>query len=76
MKDPRPSPYGACFANRMQQTYGYFGPKREALAADFRVEAERLWAAERKSASDSLTTIAAAEFISLGYLGHGKDHAI
>ena len=56
--------------------YGYFDPKSEELAGDLCAEAERLWAIERTSATDSLTNLAAAEFICLGYLGQGKDHAI
>ena len=56
--------------------YGYFDPKSEELADDFCAEAERLWAIERDSATDSLTNLAAAEFICFGYLGQGKDHAI
>jgi hypothetical protein len=56
--------------------YSYFDPKIELLVEDFRVEAGRLWAVERRSARDSITNLAAAEFICLGYLGQGKDHAI
>jgi hypothetical protein len=56
--------------------YGYFDPRTEELVEDFGVEAERLWAMERTSATDSITNLAAAEFICLGYLGQGKDHAL
>ena len=53
--------------------YSYIDPKIERLVSDFCCEAERLWAAERMSGQDSVTSIAAAQFIGLGYLG---DHAI
>lgn len=56
--------------------YGYLKPEAGQLATQFGAEAERLWAIERELQRDSYTSIAAAEFICLGYLGQGRDHAI
>ena len=60
----------------MQQMYGHLRPEAGELATQFCAEAERLWAVERELQRDSYTSIAAAEFICLGYLGQGRDHAI
>jgi hypothetical protein len=46
----------------------------DQLASQFCAEAERLWQAEREKSADSVLTIAAAEFLSLGHLGQGRDH--
>jgi hypothetical protein len=56
--------------------YGYIRPETGELANKFLAEAERLWAVERELQRDSYNNIAAAEFLCLGYLGQGKDHAI
>lgn len=56
--------------------YGYIEPGTEDLATEFCIEAERLLSVERSLPLDSITSIAAVQFICLGYLGQGKDHAI
>ena len=56
--------------------YSAIDPETDSLAIRFCTEAERLWATERENKRDSLTNIAAAEFLCLGYLGQGRDHAI
>ncbi|KJZ69239.1 hypothetical protein HIM_11362 [Hirsutella minnesotensis 3608] len=56
--------------------YSFIDPDTDGLAIRFCAEAERLWAIERRNERDSLTNIAAAEFLCLGYLGQGRDHAI
>lgn len=60
----------------MQQMYSSIDPKTDALAIQFCTEAESLWTVERSNNRDSLLNAAAAEFLCLGYLGHGRDHAI
>lgn len=39
-------------------------------------EAERLWNIERANGRDSVLNAAAAEFLCLGYLGQGRNHAL
>ena len=56
--------------------YSSIDSKTDALAMSFCTEAERLWAFERSNERDSVMTVAAAEFLCLGYLGQGRDHAI
>lgn len=56
--------------------YSSITPETYTLALDFCAEAEKLWRAERRSGRDSIETLAAAEFLCLGYLGQGRDHAI
>lgn len=56
--------------------YSSITPETYTLALDFCAEAEKLWRVERSSGRDTLTTLAAAEFLCLGYLGQGRDHAI
>lgn len=48
----------------------------DELAVSFCDEAEKLWNSERDQNVDSILNVAAAEFLSLGYLGRGKDHAV
>lgn len=48
----------------------------KTLAISFCTEAERLWAVERSNNRDTILNIAALEFLCLGYLGQGRDHAI
>lgn len=47
-----------------------------ALAVQFCTEAERLWKIECSNQRDNIMAVAAAEFLCLGYLGQGRDHAI
>lgn len=54
--------------------YSAVDPGIDAHAAAFCAEAENAWRAER--GSDSLLNLAAALFLSLGYLGQGRDHAV
>lgn len=54
--------------------YSAVEPDIDALAADFCAEAETIWRTERES--DSLLNLAAALFLSLGYLGQGRDHGV
>ncbi|RFU80368.1 n-terminal fungal transcription regulatory domain-containing [Trichoderma arundinaceum] len=60
--------YWAC------QMYSAVDPNTDAIAISFCTEAENLWETERKV--DSILNLAAAQFLSLGYLGQGRDHAI
>ncbi|KAG6032767.1 hypothetical protein E4U41_007141 [Claviceps citrina] len=62
--------YWAC------QMYSAIDPQTDSLATEFCAEAEALWTAEREQGHDSTLTLAAAEFLSLGYLGQGRDHAV
>lgn len=48
----------------------------DELALQFCTEAERLWAIEQRKGNDTILNIAAIEFISLGYLGQGRDHSV
>lgn len=54
--------------------YSAIDPHTNALTARFCAEAERLWEMER--GTNSTVNIAAAQFLSLGYLGQGRDHAV
>ena len=56
--------------------YSSIDPDTDGLAIEFCKEAEGLWNVERGHGNDSLLNIAAAEFLCLGYLGQGRDHAI
>ncbi|KAG6006167.1 hypothetical protein E4U21_007277 [Claviceps maximensis] len=62
--------YWAC------QMYSAIDPKTDGLATEFCAEAEILWIAERELGNDSTLTLAAAEFLCMGYLGQGRDHAV
>ncbi|KAG5917887.1 hypothetical protein E4U61_002233 [Claviceps capensis] len=62
--------YWAC------QMYSAIDPQTDGLATAFCVEAEILWTAERELGHDSTLTLAAAEFLCMGYLGQGRDHAV
>lgn len=56
--------------------YSAIDPRTDKLAAEFCAEAERRWDDERSRGIDSLPNLAAAEFLSLGYLGQGRDHSV
>lgn len=56
--------------------YSAIDNRTDDLALPFCEKAERLWAMERDKGVDSTTNLAAAEFLSMGYLGHGRDHAV
>ena len=56
--------------------YSTIEPEIDALVMSFCTEAERLWAIERNHEQDSIMNVAAAEFLCLGYIGQGRDHAI
>ncbi|XP_044716408.1 fungal zn(2)-Cys(6) binuclear cluster domain-containing protein [Hirsutella rhossiliensis] len=56
------------------QMYSGIDPETEGQTTSLCAEAERLWNQERSSNRDSIQTMAAAEFLSLGYLGQGRDH--
>ncbi|KAF4508846.1 hypothetical protein G6O67_005177 [Ophiocordyceps sinensis] len=60
--------YWAC------QMYSGIDPETEGQTTSLCAEAERLWNHERSKNRDSIQTMAAAEFLSLGYLGQGRDH--
>ncbi|KAL7941836.1 N-terminal fungal transcription regulatory domain-containing protein [Trichoderma barbatum] len=60
--------YWAC------QMYSAVDPSVDRLAATFCTEAESIWRTEKES--DSILNMAAALFLSLGYLGQGRDHAV
>ncbi|PNY25245.1 N-terminal fungal transcription regulatory domain-containing protein [Tolypocladium capitatum] len=60
--------YWAC------QMYSAIDPQTDELTARFCAEAERCWEMER--GTNSTVNIAAAQFLSLGYLGQGRDHAV
>ncbi|KAG5922428.1 hypothetical protein E4U42_005456 [Claviceps africana] len=67
----------SCHADpALQQMYTAIEPKTDALATEFCAEAEILWVAERESGRDSILTLAAAQFLCMGYLGQGRDHAL
>ncbi|PHH91327.1 hypothetical protein CDD83_898 [Cordyceps sp. RAO-2017] len=59
--------YWAC------QMYSGIDPAIETYTSSLCEEAERLWDIERRHGRDSIHIIAAAEFLSLGYLGQGRD---
>ncbi|KAJ6442320.1 N-terminal fungal transcription regulatory domain-containing protein [Purpureocillium lavendulum] len=56
------------------QMYSAVEPQTDDLAMRFCAEAERLW--KEECVNDSVVNIAAAQFLSLGYLGHGRDHSV
>lgn len=56
--------------------YSSIDPKTSTLALGFCTEAERFWDIERNNSRDTLTTLAAAEFLCLAYLGRGRDYTI
>ncbi|KAJ4863569.1 fungal zn(2)-Cys(6) binuclear cluster domain-containing protein [Trichoderma breve] len=60
--------YWAC------QMYSAVDPNIDVHAAAFCAEAESIWKTEREH--DAITNLAAALFLSLGYLGQGRDHAV
>lgn len=49
-------------------------PDSGVLAFQFCQEAERLWQSQKSF--DSLLNLAAVQFLSLGYLGQGRNHAV
>lgn len=56
--------------------YSAIEPQADELALPLCKEAERLWSAERLHSRDSTLNMAATVFLSLGYLGQGRDHAV
>jgi uncharacterized protein YpiB (UPF0302 family) len=46
----------------------------DQYAIQFCTEAEQLWTTEKDL--DSVLNVAAALFLSLGYMGHGRDHSV
>lgn len=46
------------------------------MAIEFCTVAEKLWNSERSNGRDSILFMAASEFLSLGYLGQGRDHSV
>ncbi|KAF3060868.1 hypothetical protein CFAM422_010936 [Trichoderma lentiforme] len=60
--------YWAC------QMYSAVDPSMDGHAAAFCTEAESIWETEREI--DAIPNLAAALFLSLGYLGQGRDHAV
>ncbi|KAL7915456.1 N-terminal fungal transcription regulatory domain-containing protein [Trichoderma velutinum] len=60
--------YWAC------QMYSAVDPSIDVHAAAFCTEAESIWKTEKEH--DAITNLAAALFLSLGYLGQGRDHAV
>lgn len=54
--------------------YSGLDPKVRELSLQFCGEAERIWA--NGKAIDSAANLAAMLFLSLGYLGHGRDHLV
>ncbi|QYS99728.1 Zn(2)-C6 fungal-type domain-containing protein [Trichoderma simmonsii] len=60
--------YWACQLNSTQD------PDSGSLALRFCTEAESLW--ERQRSYDSILNLAAVQFLSLGYLGQGRDHVV
>ncbi|KAJ4859769.1 fungal zn(2)-Cys(6) binuclear cluster domain-containing protein [Trichoderma breve] len=59
--------YWACLNNAQD-------PDSGSLALRFCAEAESLW--ERQRSYDSILNLAAVQFLSLGYLGQGRDHVV
>ncbi|KAL7930095.1 N-terminal fungal transcription regulatory domain-containing protein [Trichoderma chlorosporum] len=60
--------YWACQLNSLQDS------ESGAIALNFCSEAESLWEEQRNH--DSLLNLAAVLFLSLGYLGQGRDHVV
>lgn len=56
--------------------YSAISDQADQLAIRFCAEAERLWQIEQENGTDSVLNLAAAEFLSLGYLGQGRDHSV
>lgn len=56
--------------------YSGIDSKTYVLVTSFCTEAERLWLIERRNGRDSIMNAAAAEFLCLGYVGQGRDHAV
>lgn len=56
--------------------YSAIDDRTDQLALPFCHKAEYLWTLEREKGIDSTTNLAAAEFLSIGCLGHGRDHAV
>lgn len=51
-------------------------PETNEPTLPFCGEAETLWVEERRCGRDSTTNLAATVFLSLGYLGQGRDHSV
>ncbi|KAK2593871.1 hypothetical protein QQS21_008421 [Conoideocrella luteorostrata] len=62
--------YWAC------QMYSAIDPQTDHIAIDFCTEAEGHLTAEYYKCDDSILVLAATEFLCLGYLGQGRDHAV
>ncbi|UNI22310.1 hypothetical protein JDV02_008209 [Purpureocillium takamizusanense] len=56
------------------QMYRAIDPKTDELAMRFSLEAESLW--DKEFGNDNVVNIAAAQFLSLGFLGHGRNHKV
>ena len=56
--------------------YSCIDARTKELALSFCEEAERSWNIERANGRDSVLNAAAAEFLCLGYLGQGRNHAL
>ena len=54
--------------------YAAIDHRASTSASLFRVAAERLWYTERNN--DSILNMATAQFLSLDFIGQGKDHAV
>lgn len=54
--------------------YATVKSEMDALSSSFRMEAERLWQTEQ--VHDSILNMAAAQFLSMAYLGQGKPDAV
>lgn len=54
--------------------YATIDQEAQSLASSFRTEAERLWQTERDH--DTILDMATAQFLSLAYIGQGRDHAV
>ena len=54
--------------------YATIDKESQGFASNFRAEAERLWLTERHR--DTVLNMATAQFLSLAYIGQGRDHAV
>lgn len=54
--------------------YATIDKEAQGFASSFRAEAERLWLTERHR--DTVLNMATAQFLSLAYIGQGRDHAV
>ena len=54
--------------------YATVDQEAQSLASSFRREVERLWRAERDN--DTILNMATVQFLSLAYIGQGRDHAV